>query len=286
MKPLVRQFLCAVLAGVFCCMPRLSHAIEVELRVITLKHRLAEEMIPAVRPLLAPGESVSGVDSRLIVRTTARTFAQIERLLSEIDRPRRNLRISVRHAGERERLQDNRGISGDTRAGGTGGVTLGRSGQDGNVRLHTERRITTTRGTSAQTLTVQDGGRAFLRVGESIPQVQQFLVLIGNRPEVVTGVQYHDVTTGFEVEPRIVNEASFTERIQLTVTPRLTFRSDQGAQNVNFQELGAQVLVRPGEWLDLGGAVGTVNEVNRQILGTRRFTGSEDSRFLIRVEPQ
>jgi hypothetical protein len=57
-------------------------------------------------------------------------------------------------------------------------------------------------------------------------------------------------------------------------------------QNVNFQELGTQVLVRPGEWLDLGGAVGSVNEVNRQILGTRRFTASEDSRFLIRVEPQ
>ncbi|HJX17458.1 MAG TPA: secretin N-terminal domain-containing protein [Acidiferrobacterales bacterium] len=297
MKPLVRQFLCAVLAGVFCCMPLLSHAIEAELRVITLKHRLAEEMLPVVRPLLAPGESVSGVDSRLVVRTTARTFAQIERLLSEIDRPRRNLRISVRHAGERERLQDNQGISGDARVGGariivtngnhgTGGVTLGRSGQDGNVRLHTERRITTTRGTSTQTLTVQDGGRAFLRVGESIPQVQEFLVLIGNRPGVVTGVQYHDVTTGFEVEPRIVNETSFTERILLAVTPRLAFRGNQGTQSVSFQELLTVVTVKPGEWVDLGGLVESTNEVNRQILSTRRNSGSEDSRFLIRVDPQ
>lgn len=297
MRPLVRQLLCAILSGVLFSMPRVTHAVEVELRVFTLKHRLAEEMVPVVRPLLAPGESVSGVDSRLIVRTTTKTFTQIERLLSEIDRPRRNLRISVRHTGERARRQDNRGISGDTRAGGTriivtdgnhgtGGVILGRSGQNGNVQLHTERRITTTRGTSDQTLTVQDGGRAFLRVGESIPQVQQFLVLIGNRPGVVTGVQYYDVTTGFEVEPRIVNEASSTERIQLTVTPRLAFRSDQGAQNVNFQELATQVLARPGEWLDLGGAVGSVNEVNRQILGTRRVVDSGDSRFLIRVDPQ
>jgi len=56
--------------------------------------------------------------------------------------------------------------------------------------------------------------------------------------------------------------------------------------NVNFQELVTQLLVRPGEWLDLGSTVGSVNEVNRQILGTRRFAASEDSRFLIRVKPQ
>ena len=38
-----------------------------------------------------------------------------------------------------------------------------------------------------------------LRVGESIPKVQPFLVLVGNRLGVVAGIQYYDVTTGFEV---------------------------------------------------------------------------------------
>jgi len=42
---------------------------------------------------------VSGMDSRLIVRATPRTFTQLERLLAEIDTPRRNLRISVRMTG-------------------------------------------------------------------------------------------------------------------------------------------------------------------------------------------
>ena len=46
------------------------------------------------------------------------------------------------------------------------------------------------------------------------------------------------------------------------------------------------VTVKPGEWVDLGGAVESTNEVNRQILSTRRRTDSEDSRFLIRVDPQ
>ena len=293
MKPLVRLVLLAVLANAlwFASAP-LSHAAETELRVVPLKHRLADEIVPVVRPLLAAGESVSSMDTRLIVRASPQTFEQIEHLLAEIDTPRRNLRISVRHATEREHLQDGQGISGDARLGGTriivtngnhgtGGVSVGRAGPDGNVQLRTERRITSTRDSSAQTLTVLDGGRAFLRVGESIPQVQPFLVLVGNRLGVVAGIQYHDVTTGFEVEPRILGA-----QIQLTVTPQLAFRSNQGAQIVHFQELRTLVTVKPGEWVDLGGAVESVNEVNRQILSTRRSTGSEDSRFLIRVDPQ
>ena len=332
MKSSVRPFLFALLASLSWMAPApLTLAAEPELRVIPLRHRLADEVVPVVRPLLAPGESVSGMDSRLIVRAAPRTFAQIERVLAEIDTPRRNLRISVRHAGESERVQDSQGVSGDVRRGntrmvvtngtrGTGaaapatamdggraenagavfpprpcargtcpsldGVTVGRAGPDGNLQLHSERRVTTRRDTSTQNLTVQDGGRAFLRVGESIPQVQPFLALVGNRVTVVAGIQYYDVTTGFEVEPRIVNEASFTQRIQLAVTPRLAFRSNQGTQAVNFQELRTVVTVKPGEWVDLGGAVESNNEVNRQILSTRRSTGSEDSRFLIRVDPQ
>ena len=292
MKSSARQFLFAFLAGLFWMAPApLTHAADPELRVIPLKHRLADEVVPVVRPLLAPGESVSGMDSRLIVRAAPRTFAQIEHVLAEVDTPRRNLRISVRHAGESERVQDHQGVSGDVRRGNTrivvtngtrstGGVTVGQTGPDGNVQLRSERHVTTKRDTSSQNLTVLDGGRAFLRVGESIPQVQTFLALVGSRLGVVAGIQYQDVTTGFEVEPRILGE-----QIQLTVTPRLAFRSNQGAQTINFQELSTVVTVKPGEWVDLGGAVESANEVNRQILGTRRSTDSEESRFLIRVDP-
>lgn len=293
MKSSVRQFLFAFLAGLFwMAAAPLTLAADAELRVIPLKHRLADEVVPVVRPLLAPGESVSGMDSRLIVRAAPRTFAQIEHVLAEVDTPRRNLRISVRHAGESERAQENQDVSGYVRRDNTrivvtngtrstGGVTVGRTSPDGKVQLRSERRITTKRDTSTQNLTVLDGGRAFLRVGESIPQVQPFLALVGSRLGVVAGIQYQDVTTGFEVEPRILGE-----QIQLTVTPRLAFRSNQGAQTINFQELGTVVTVKPGEWVDLGGAVESANEVNRQILSTRRSTDSEDSRFLIRVDPQ
>ena len=263
-----------------------------EVHVIPLRHRLAEDVVPVLRPLLAPGESVNSMDNRLIVRATPATLALIEKTLSEIDTVRRNLRISVRHTGQTESTQGNFEASGQAQTGNTriivsngnrerGAISIGGTGPNSGLQVRTERHSIRSHGKSAQNLTVMDGGRAFLRVGESIPDVQQFLVWVGNRPAFVTGVHYRDVTTGFEVEPRIVGE-----RIILRVSPRLAFRADHGVQTVNFEELHTQLSVRPGEWVDVGGFVGNAHELNRRILGSRQRTASDSSGFLIRVDLQ
>ena len=266
------------------------HAGTPEVHVIPLKHRLAEEVVPVLRPLLAPGESVNSMDNRLIVRATPATLALIEKTLSEIDTARRNLRISVRQAGLNESTQDSHGLSGRVQTGNTrivvsdthrGGVSVSGTGTNSALQVRTERHSTRSRSNSTQNLTVIDGGRGFLRVGESIPDVQQFLVWVGHRPALATGVQYRDVTTGFEVEPRIVGE-----RILLTVSPRLAFRADHGVQTVDFQELRTQLTVQPGEWVDLGGIVGNAHELNRRILGSHQRSASDTSGFLIRVDLQ
>ena len=268
------------------------HAGTPEVHVLPLKHRLAEEVVPVLRPLLAPGESVNSMDNRLIVRATPATLALIEKTLSEIDTARRNLRISVRHTGLNESTQDNHGLSGRVQTGNTrivvsnphrdrGGINVSGSGTSSGLQVRTERHSTRSQASSTQNLTVMDGGRAFLRVGESIPDVQQFLVWVGNRPALMTGVQYRDVTTGFEVEPRIVGE-----RILLSVSPRLAFRADHGIQTVNFEELRTQLTVQPGEWVDLGGTVGNAHELNRRILSSRQRRSSDTSGFLIRVDLQ
>jgi hypothetical protein len=285
MKFSVRLALFAILVNAFWITTiSLSQAAETELHVIPLKHRTADEVVPVVRPLLMPGESVSGMDARLIVRAAPQTFIQIERLLAEIDTPRRNLRISVRHTGEYDPAQGGQGFSGNAQRGNTRiivtngdrGTASGKAGPGEGEQGNGERTISTKRDASTQTLTVLDGGRAFIHIGETISHVQPFLALAGNQLGVVAGIQYYDVTTGFEVEPRVLGE-----QIQLTVTPRLAFRSNQGEQTVVFQALHTQVTVKPGEWMDLGGAVESSSEVNRQILST----GSADSRFLVRVDP-
>jgi len=264
-----------------------------ELRVITLKHRLASELISSVQPLLGPGESVNGVDDKLIVRASPQTVARIERLLADIDTARRNLRISVRHESRQQRRQQTAGAggvyqSGNTRIvvgsehrGGNGGVAVGGRGADGNLRLHAERRITTTNDAGNYTLTVLDGGRAFVRIGESLPSVDRYLVFAGpHLAGVATGVRYHDVTTGFEVEPRVIGG-----QVRLAIHPRLAFRDDRGTRIVNLRELRTEVVAAPGEWVELGGVLESANQLNRQILADGRETRSGDMRLLVRVDP-
>lgn len=268
-------------------------AADSELRVIALKHRLASEVISSVQPLLGPGESVNGMDNKLIVRVMPQTLTRIERLLVDIDTARRNLRISVRHDNRQEQRQQTAGAGGAYHSGNTrivvgserrdanSGVIIGGRGADGNLRLHTERRITTTNDTGSYTLTVLDGGRAFVRIGESIPSVDRYLVFVGPRlAGVAAGVRYYDVTTGFEVEPRVIGE-----RVRLAIHPRLAFRGDRGTQIVNLQELRTEIMAAPGEWVDLGGVLESANQLNRQILAEGRETRSGDTRFLVRVDP-
>lgn len=268
-----------------------ARAAEPEIQIIPLKHRMAGDVVPALRPLLLPEESITGLDTRLIVRASPATLTQITRALLEVDVAQRNLRISVRHGSTQERIQSGQSLSGDLQSGntritvtgnrgGTDGLTVGRSGPGGNVQYRSERRITTSSDVATRSLTVLDGGRAFLMVGESIPQVQPFLMLAGNRLAVAYGIQYYDVTTGFDVEPHLLGE-----QIRLAITPRLAFRGSQGAQVVNFEELRTVVMVRPGEWVDLGGVAGSANNVNREIFSTSRNISTGDSGFQIRVDP-
>ena len=281
----------AVIGAIWLVLSPLSGAAEPELQVIPLKHRLADEIVPILRPLLAPGESVNGIDSRLIVRASPRSLALIQRALEEVDIARRNLRIRIRQSDVRESVRQRQTVSGEIHNGTTriitsasrnnGGLVFERSGPNGHVRVQTERDLTTAREAAEQSLTVLDGGHAFLRVGESIPQVQPYLVLAGNRLTVVAGVQYDQVTTGFDVQAHLLGD-----RVQLAVWPRLVFGSNVGSQTVDFQELRTVVTVTPGEWFDLGGSAESGNEVSRDILlGSGQYRNDANRRFLVRVDP-
>src|SRR5687768_18134582 len=75
------------------------------LEIITLRHRTAEQVLPALQPLLEPGATLSGSRGQLFLRASAGNAADIKRALEAIDRPLRRLQISVRFddASDRQR---------------------------------------------------------------------------------------------------------------------------------------------------------------------------------------
>lgn len=106
--------------------------------VISLRHRTADQVIPVLRPLLAPGGALTGQYNQLIVRTNPENLAQLRQVLESIDQPSRRLMISVRFDGSRDAAR--------------AGALDSRSASDGRVD---------------QRLQVLEGGQAFISAGEA-----------------------------------------------------------------------------------------------------------------------
>ena len=278
-----------------------------EIHVIALKHRTAQELIPVIRPLLGPTDAVSAIDYRLLVRTSPKRLAEVERVVQQLDIARRNLTLTVRQGSQAENRGTSQGLSGEVDVGRDARVTLPRSTSDdsrdggvratpgavagdrgaviehqsGDARLRYQTRAE--RGSAGdnrtQTLRVQDGKPAYIRLGQSVPHVKRIIALSGRQPAVARGVEYQNVVTGFEVLPRIQGE-----RVQLDITPRLSSLADPTSGLANFQELRTTVNVRLGEWIDLGGISGAGENVRRAIVESATAGSTEQRSVWLKVE--
>ena len=259
-----------------------------EARVIQLRNRSAAEIIPVIRPLLGPNDAIGGTDTRLIVRTSDKNFREIEKLLAQLDTARRQLRISVRQTTAEERSGTGVGVSGEIRNDNTRvqlprqsapeerGTVIRRDG----VQLEMRQSRTASSHNVTSFVSVLDGAPAFIRVGQSIPHVQQILALTGKQQLVLAqGISLHDVVTGFDVTPHTQGE-----NVQLQITPRLSRLANPTTGLVNFQEYSTTVVVKPGEWIDIGGLSGNGREIRRAILDSSSTQSGEQRTVLLKVE--
>lgn len=261
------------------------------LKIIPLKHRSAEELIPVIRPMLRPGENVGGMQYQLFVRASDKGLRDIELLLAELDRARKNLKITLQQDVERSGDAASQGISGEGRAGDVrvivssrgergdrGGLVIG-GAEEESLRYRITRSTGSGKDNNSQFINVLEGSPAFIRVGQSLPYVQRFLVFAGNRVTYGQGTQFLNVTTGFDVLPRLNGD-----RVELEIAPRLSFVGNGGIQDVRFQELGTTVSAKLGEWVDLGGTTSDRDEISRAIFETASTQSGERRTVRLKVE--
>ena len=261
------------------------------LKIIPLKHRSAEELIPVIRPMLRPGENVGGMQYQLFVRASDKGLRDIELLLAELDRARRNLKITLQQDVARSGDAASQGISGEGRAGdvrvivpsrgepgGRGGLVIG-GAEEESLRYRITRSTGSGKDNNSQFINVLEGSPAFIRVGQSLPYVQRFLVFAGNRVTYGQGTQFLNVTTGFDVLPRLNGD-----RVELEIAPRLSFVGNGGIQDVRFQELGTTVSAKLGVWVDLGGMTSGRDELSRAIFETASTQSGERRIVRLKVE--
>lgn len=262
-----------------------------DIHVITLKHRTAQELIPVIRPLLDPTDAVSAIDYRLLIRTSPKRLADVERVVQQLDVARRNLTVTVRQGSQAENRATSQSLSGEVDIGRDGRITLPRGTNDdrgaviesesGDARLRYQSRAErgSARDQRTQTLRVQDGKPAYIRIGQSVPHVKRIISLSGRQLAITQGVEYQNIVTGFEVLPRVQGE-----RVQLDITPRLSSLTDPASGLANFQELRTTVNVRLGEWIDLGGISGAGENVRRAIVESASAGSSEQRSVWLKVE--
>jgi len=264
-------------------------AAEVEVAVIPLHNRPVSEVLPMLRPHLEPDGGISGIGNQLVISAPPATLARLRGILAEIDRPPRQLVISVRQEGAEEAAAGGAGVSG--RVGSDGvrvtvpptpsppGVEVRASSGDDTLRARAWSSRDLRENRAMQQVRVLEGGSAHISMGVSypLPLRQVFLTPTG----VVTGdaVVFRNLETGFRVSPTLSGDT-----VTLDISPRQEELLPGSGGLARVRQLSTRVSGRLGEWIPLGGD--NLAEQSRRSGYTSQSTRDlrRDGRILLKVE--
>lgn len=231
-----------------------------QMEIIHLKHKTADQILPAIQPLVEQGGGISAFNNSLYLRTSASNKRDIMRAIAAMDVPSRRLRVSLRVAASRDIDAEGLGVGGQVRSGDVSvnvppspssrrnQIELGRiNGPSGSVSVDGYSTRDARQSTSLQQVMVEEGGSAFVQSGTSVPVP---LVQYGYGPNgrrVVVGTEYRDMTSGFYVKPNLTGD-----RVTVEVSPQRESAGLNGDQ-IDSVKLSTTVSGRVGEWMELGG---------------------------------
>lgn len=266
-----------------------GHAQQTVLEVITLNYRSADQVIPILKPLLAPGGTISGMQNRVIVRTTPENLVQLRQVLGMVDNAPRRLLVSVKQdAGGSSSLDEAEisGSIGNDRARATvpgtasnqgGSVEIRRGDDKAKGRVLRSQSASTDR--SVQTLQVLEGNEAFIRVGQSVAIPGGSVTISPLGAQATQSTEYKDVGTGFRVRPRVNGN-----NVTLEISTQRDSMADPNAQQFNVQRVDTVISGRLGQWMELGGIGQQSVQQDSRALSRSSNIGADDSRILLKVE--
>jgi type II secretory pathway component GspD/PulD (secretin) len=235
-----------LLAAMLCGSPAGAEALE----AITLQHRLAEDLVPILQPLVPAGAALTGAGNVLLVRADEATLEQVRRAVAALDRAPRQLLITVG--------QDTSAASSDAAVRGSGtvgsgdvqvGVNQPPQAQPGaQVVLRGSK--TQDRIRSVSSVRALEGYEAYVAVGQSLPFTStSFISAPHGSPVVSSTTGYRDVQTGFYATPRLSGD-----RVTLEISPTQQQAAQGGRDSIATRSVTTTVSGQLGEWIALGGA--------------------------------
>lgn len=148
--------------------PSIVAADQTILELIQLKHRTTNEIIPLIDLFLDKHGALSGMQGKIIIRTTPENLREIKQLLNEIDNVPRRLIITVKQDVDNTTARSLLKLSGGIRKGKAQVKIAGRTGNRGLVsknilKVQTLNTQNLERDNNTQRIQVQvlDGGAGF-----------------------------------------------------------------------------------------------------------------------------
>lgn len=205
-----------------------------------------EAAAEVVRPLLGPGGRVVVEPSRrqLIVIDTPAAQQRVADALRRLEAGIRNVRIRVRTSYETDERHRGAEVSGRR-----GPVSVGRPRRGDGIEVRGGAGSSRTRSTAVQEVLALTGSRAEIRVATETPYADWLLDWSLGHGLVVQGTAWQEAGTSLVVTPTLMGDG----RVRLRLTPRLVISRGGTPQTLDVAELSTEVVVAPGEEVDLGG---------------------------------
>ncbi len=262
--PLLQSLLAMLLIAV----TTIAQADERQIEIISLQHRLAEELLPSLQPFIDKSGVMSAKDNQLIIRTSGNNFKELARLIQRLDQPIKQLLIEVRQPLSPSRHSTKTDISGS--------VSL----NDNNTHIRLRSYGTSSRDASAsnQQIQVLEGHTALIKTGQLVPMAKKQLRSGG---QVETIIEQQDVSSGFKVTPRLSGEIVLLEIIPFNTSPANT-----GGGIINQQQAFTTVSTKLGEWIEIAGISSSQQLTSRATVYKTHERNQQQRQILIRVTVQ
>jgi hypothetical protein len=249
-----------------------------EMEIIDLHHRRADDVIPIVLPLLESGGALTGADDKLFVRSSPANLAQIREAVAAIDRPQRQLLITVGQGSADAR--DATSVRGSATIGSSdvrAGVNRPPAGESGATVFAGSRSVQTDQ-QNTSSVRALEGSEAYISIGQSVPFTSS-TVTTGRYPPVAQRTtSFRDVTSGFYATARVSGDTVTLEisSRQQAYRPRDETIDTKGATSV--------VTGRLGEWIELGAVREAQSGSSSGLLVWGRHTGSSEYSARVKVD--
>jgi len=227
------------------------------LEVIHLKHRTTNEIIPIIDPFLDKQGALSGMQGKLIIRTTPKNLREIKQLLNEIDNAPRRLVITVKQDVDSTTARSLLKLSGDISKGGaqakitehTGnrGLVSRKSFEKNSLKVQVFNNQNLERDNNTQRIQVLDGGHAVIHIGKSLPIPLRNIIHTPHGAQVIESTEFRDATIGFNVSPTVSGN-----NVTLEVSPQRNTPNHHLPGAINIQQINTSISGKLGEWMSIG----------------------------------